>query len=374
MLLRPWQIPTWAGPATCVAIGLATAWISPTLARSSLGSLLDPLLFLTLAVPLAVALDEIGVFEALAAEFDGSSHLVLQLWWFGACVVVVFNLDAAVVLLTPLYIRVARRHGLSTEALAFQPALLACLASGVLPVSNLTNLIVAERLGLSAGDFLGHLAVPSIAATAVGYWAYRSSFGSRLDPTGAAVARTSDRRALWRGCPIIGFVLFGLTIGNAIGVPAWAVTAIALLWAMLLIGRLRWRAVPASAIVTAAALAVLVASAVPHLPLDRIIDRTGAAGEFGVLAFGTLSSNLANNLPAALAGSSALTRAGQAWPLLIGTNIGSVFLVTASLSGLLWRDTAARAGVTVSARRYASVGIRVGMPALAVATAIVLVW
>ncbi|HEY5424337.1 MAG TPA: hypothetical protein VIK05_12735 [Ilumatobacteraceae bacterium] len=46
-----------------------------------------------------------------------------------AAVTVVFNLDAAVVLLTPLYIRIARRHGYSPEMLAFQPALLACLAS-----------------------------------------------------------------------------------------------------------------------------------------------------------------------------------------------------------------------------------------------------
>ena len=66
--------------------------------------------------------------------------------------------------------------------------------------------------------------------------------------------------------------------------------------------------------------------------------------------------------------------AAQAWPLLIGTNIGSVFLVTASLSGLLWRDTAERAGVTVSARRYASVGLRVGLPSLVIATVIRLIW
>ncbi|MGI8755891.1 MAG: hypothetical protein ACR2MB_08535 [Acidimicrobiales bacterium] len=65
-----------------------------------------------------------------------------------------------------------------------------------------------------------------------------------------------------------------------------------------------------------------------------------------------------------------MTNAGQAWPLLIGTDIGSVFLVTASLSGLLWRDTAKQAGVVVSRRRYASVGVRVGLPALIVALAI----
>ena len=73
-----------------------------------------------------------------------------------AAVTVVFNLDAAVVLLTPLYIRIARRHGYSPEMLAFQPALLACLASNPLPVSNLTNLIAAEHFDLGVGEFLDH--------------------------------------------------------------------------------------------------------------------------------------------------------------------------------------------------------------------------
>lgn len=40
-----------------------------------------------------------------------------------------------------------------------------------------------------------------------------------------------------------------------------------------------------------------------------------------------------------------MTRTDQAWPLLAGTNIGAIFVVSASLSGLLWQDTAAHVGV-----------------------------
>jgi arsenical pump membrane protein len=371
MLLRPWRIPLWAGPAVCASIGLATTAIPTGVARSSLATLGNPLLFVGLAVPLAVTLDDIGVFAAIAAEFGGGRHLVAKLWWLAAGVVAVFNLDAAVVLLTPLYVRIARRQGLPAEALAFQPALLACLGSGVLPVSNLTNLIVAERFGLGIGDFLANLAVPSIAATAVGYLFYRSVFHLSLTGT-SSVESPGDRGALVRGVPVIAFVLFGMTVGAAFGVPAWVVAAMALIWATALNGRLRWRTVPVSAIVIAGSLAVLVAAAAPHLGVDGLFARSGLVGVLGVVAFGALGSNAANNLPVVLAGSTAMTNASQAWPLLIGANIGSVFLVTASLSGLIWRDTAKRAGVTVSGRRYASVGLRVGLPALAVATLIIL--
>ena len=47
--------------------------------------------------------------------------------------------------------------------------------------------------------------------------------------------------------------------------------------------------------------------------------------------------------------------------------------MTASLSGLLWRETMRREGVPVPALEYLRVGTRVGLPALVAATA-VLVW
>ncbi|MEP6296078.1 MAG: SLC13 family permease, partial [Ilumatobacter sp.] len=150
MLWRPGGSAIWIGPVMCVVVGFATTLLSPSAATSALGPLRDSLLFLVFAVPLAVGLDEIGVFSSIAARFGHDAHLVARLWWLAAGVVAVFNLDAAVVLLTPLYVRIARRHGLPAEALAFQPVLLACLSSGVLPVSNLTNLIVADRWDLTA--------------------------------------------------------------------------------------------------------------------------------------------------------------------------------------------------------------------------------
>jgi len=60
------------------------------------------------------------------------------------------------------------------------------------------------------------------------------------------------------------------------------------------------------------------------------------------------------------------------WPLLIGSNIGPVLVISGALSGLLWRDTAGALGVRVSGRRYSAIGLRVGLPALIAASAVVL--
>lgn len=370
LFVRPRRVPLWVLPSAFAVVGLASTLIRWPDVHGSVTLLRNPLLFLLFAVPLAVLLDRLGLFEALAATVDGGRHLVLGLWVLAAFVTVVFNLDAAVVLLTPLYIRVAARHGLPAEALAFQPALLACLASSPLPVSNLTNLIVAERFHLDVVDFVVHLGAPTLAAVAVGWFAYRRVASVESDSDG--IDATVDPAALRRGLPIVAFVLVGFTAGDAVGVPAWVVAAVATAWAVVLVRELPWRRVPYEAMLVAAALSVLVAGAVPHLGLHTVLRGTGIAGDLRALAFGVVGSDLANNLPAVLAGSASLHTQHQVWPLLVGVNIGPAFVLTGALSGLLWRDTAASFGVHVSARRYSSVGIRVGVPALLAAVIVVL--
>ncbi len=370
MIARPRGLPVWSGPTVAAVVGVASTVIGLDQVGDAFAAMWRPLLFLVFAVPLAVALDRIGVFAALAALAADGRRLVLGLWVLAAAVTVVFNLDAAVVLLTPLYIRIARRHGYPPEVFAFQPALMACLASSVLPVSNLTNLVAAERFDLSARAFIGHLGLPTVVACTVGWFAYRRTFV--LTPVHAPVHEPVDGQALRRGLPVVAFVLAGFTLGDAVGVPAWAVAGVALVACLLIVGEAPWRTVPASvvpfdAVAVAVGLAVLVVAAVPHLGLRTVLDAGGVDGRARALAFGVIGSDLTNNLPTVLAGVGAVRDRGQVWPLLVGTNLGPVLAVTGSLSGLLWQQTAARLDVVVPSRRYSAVGVRVGLPALAAA-------
>jgi arsenical pump membrane protein len=371
MFVRPFGLPLWVGPVVAAVVGLATRIIHWHDASDSLHLLTKPLLFLLFAVPLAIVLDRIGVFAALAAMVDGGDHLVAWLWLLATAVTIVFNLDASVVLLTPLYIHIAQRNGYSPEMLAFQPALLACLASNPLPVSNLTNLIVAEHFDLHVVDFLRHLLVPTIAACVVGWFCFRRAF--KVDrPQFRSADQPVDRRALRQGLPIVGFVLIGFTVGAALGVPEWVVAAVALAWGAALLAHIPLRAVPYEAMLVAAGLSVLVAGATSYLRLARIFDASGMPGRARTVLFGVVASDVSNNLPAVLAGISSIRDHSQVWSLLIGANIGPVLVISGALSGLLWRDTAAGLGVQVSARRYSSVGLRVGLPALVVASALVI--
>ena len=371
LAVLPWRrLPGWVGPVVLVAVAMVARLIPVSAARTATNDLAGALAFLVLAVPLAVLLDETGFFATLAAMVGGGRHLRMGLWVLAALVTIVFNLDAAVVLLTPLYVRIAERHNEDQLAFGFMPALLASLASSVLPVSNLTNLIAVERLHLDSGAFVAHLAVPSLAAIAVGGWVF-----ARLAPTAnqtlpAVADEPVDSGALWVGLPIVAWLLVGFTLGERVGVKAWAVAAVALIGLMIHRRSVPWRSVPYGAALLAGGLGVLATAAAKHLPLDRLLSIGGIPGELATVGASALGSNAVNNLPALLVTLPGLDRhRGRVWAVLLGVNIGPTLWVTGALSTLLWQATMRRLGHTVTARMYFRTAARVGAPALAAAVA-----
>ena len=363
------RVPPPVVVAVVAAVAMAIGVVPAGALGDAVGALAAPLAFLLLAVPLAVALDELGFFAGVAALVDGGRHLRLGLWVLAAAVTVLFNLDAAVVLLTPLYVRIALRHGDDPVALAFIPALMAALASTVLPVSNLTNLVVVEHIDVGVVDFLRHAAPAAVAAVAVGWVAFRATFPG---PAGQAMVRDAvDAHAIRAGMPVVVWLLVGFTVGERFGVPAWVVVAIALAGTVLATRSLPWRSVPVGPAVLALALGTLAIAAAPALHLERLFEIDGRAGEAAVFGVAVAGANVMNNLPATVVSLPALElHPDRVWALLLGVNLGPLLWVTGALSTLLWQSTMGRLGHPISARRYAAVGWRVGVPALLVALAV----
>ena len=118
----------------------------------------------------------------------------------------------------------------------------------------------------------------------------------------------------------------------------------------------------------ALSLGTLALGAAPALGLDRVLGVSGAGGEALTFGFAALGANLVNNLPALLVSLPTLDlHPDRVWAVLLGVNIGPTLWVTGALSTLLWQATMDRLDLPVSNRRYAAVGVRVGLPALAVA-------
>ena len=363
---RPRGAPAWFVPAVAAALAVATGTLPDP--ASALRPLAAPIAFLLCAVPLATLLERVGFFDAAARTLGHGRHLALGLWVLGAVVTTILNLDAAIVLLTPLYAQIARRCGIDPLALAIQPVLLSCLASSALPVSNLTNLIAASARHLSTTAFLAHLGLPSLAATVVGWFVY-----SRVvRPGRPSVPDTgsADRHALVLGAVIVTGVLLGFVIGPGVGLPEWATALSADAVLVGLTRQLPVRNIPWGVALVAAALGLLAAGAAAELNFHGLLDGSGNLDYLRITAVSALGANAANNLPALLV---LLPRTGTGiWALLLGVNVGPLVLVTGTLAALLWQAGLQSIGIPISAAYFTRIGLRVMPPAL-VAAFVVLV-
>lgn len=325
--------------------------------------------FLCTGVALAALLERLGFFDAVIAEL-GRRHgriTMRSLWWLAAVTTAVLNLDTTIVLLTPLYVGLARRaegdHDVFSVALV--PLLLASFASSVLPVSNLTNLIAAERLALTTSDFLTHLALPSLVAVVVGWSVHRRRLPEALRIPASA---ETDRRALRAGGAITLFVLVGFVVGPSVGVDAWVVVLAADLVLVALVRWVPWGEVPLATAVALLAAVVVVTLAVPqHWPAS-VVGPEGWPPVATALGGGVLA-NLVNNLPAVLVGLEGSTTVGWAtWGWLLGVNTAAALLPIGALANLLWWRIVKDEGLSPSPGRYLRGTVAVVLPAFAAAT------
>lgn len=332
------------------------------------------LAFLLAGVPLAELLDRVGFFSAAASVMlrRASPHrAVLGLWVLAALTTAVLNLDTTVVLLTPLALRLARQSGVDPVPLAAIPLLLASFASSVLPISNLTTLIAVQRFDLTAFDVLRHLALPSLAASVVGWLVYRRRHPTTLV---AKVTTAPDRRALWIGGVVIAGLLVGFVAGPSFGIDAWVVALAADIVLMVMVRAAPWRDVPVGTAVLVAGIAAAVALAVPAGAPQAPFEHSDPAG-VGLLAIaaGALA-NAVNNLPALLIGTDAVNQmTWSMWAWLLGVNVAAVLLPIGALANLLWLRIMRVEGVRVGLRRYLTISLPIGLPAAAAAIAVLVV-
>ena len=150
--------------------------------------------------------------------------------------------------------------------------------------------------------------------------------------------------------------------------------AVALVATMVAARRIPWQAVPLAPAMLALSLGTLAVAAAGSLHLERVVAIDGRPGEAATLATAAIGANLVNNLPMVLVLLEPLrAHPDRVWAALLGVNLGPTLWVTGALSTLLWQSTMSRLGHPVSARRYAAVGCRVGLPALLAALLVRLV-
>jgi arsenical pump membrane protein len=282
------------------------------------------------------------------------------------------------VLLTPVMLAVAGRAGVRKLPLAMTTVWFANVASLLLPVSNLTNLLAADRIGLPARAFASRMWLPQLAAIAVGstclwffYWRRRDQ--ARYAPP---EPQPPADRVLF-GIAAADAVAFAAAVLAGIPLPAAAVGAAVVITAAYAVrrrDRLTVRLFPLRLLVLVVGL-FLVLGAADRTGFGDLLRNLVGTGVWRTAASGAVLANLINNLPAYVAVEAAVPagHSDQLLALLIGTNVGPLVLPWGSLATVIWFERIRAAGVPVELRRFVLTGLVTAVLTLAAAVGVLLI-
>ncbi|MDN2502606.1 arsenic transporter, partial [Nocardia nova] len=196
------RIAVLAAGVLCVLTG----WLPRADAEANMRRIGPLLLFLGSVIVLAHLARRAQVFDVIAHRIAIAGQgrypaLFVLCVGFAALTTMVLNLDTTAVLLTPVMLALAKPARIPPLPLAMTTLWLANTASLLLPVSNLTNLLAADRIGLDATGFAARMWLPqliSLIATMAALWIWYWRRGRRgtdryLAPAPIRLRSTRDR-------------------------------------------------------------------------------------------------------------------------------------------------------------------------------------
>ncbi len=369
----------------CVLTGLLPA----TEAEENIRRIAPLLLFLGSVIVLAKLTRDAQVFDVIAvrmAILGQGNYLALFLFCvvFASLTTIFLNLDTTAVLLTPVMLALASRARIAALPLAMTTIWLANTASLLLPVSNLTNLLAADRVALEAPEFAARMWLPqlaSIAATMLFLWVFYWRRSERdtdryRPPPMLRLEQPRERTLFWvAGAACLLFILAIPFIREEIGYAAAAAAVVVVVaFAVLDRAKLRLRLIPWQLLVFVTGL-FLVVPTLSRFGLAEVMtaligtDSTGV-GAYRAAAAGAGLSNVLNNLPAYTAGEAVIPEGNrdQLLALLIGTNVGPIVTPWASLATLLCLDACRDHGLRVPLRKFMLTGL--GLATVAVTASV----
>ncbi len=389
---RPWarlDIMDWIaiGLLICGIGAIVTGLLPVPVAEATVSRIFPLLVFLGAVIVLAELAAKAELFDVIAVRLTAlgkgrNSLMFLLSLAFAATITIFLNLDTTAVLLTPVLIATARRAQLPVLPFAMTTVWLANTASLLLPVSNLTNLLAADRIDLKPLAFAERMALPQLTSlVAIGvclWWFYWRGNPSRYP---VPERHTPRNPLLFRIAAVcVGTFVVAILVGVSVTIAA-LVTSIVLLAAFAWLSRadLVWRLLPWRLLVFVTGL-FLVMDTVGRLGLSEFMawligTDPGSGGVVRAATVGAVASNVLNNLPSYVAGEAVvpIPNHDQLIGLLVGTNVGPLVLPWASLATLIWYERCRADGLTVSWPRFIGTGLVAAVLTLAASVGALLI-
>lgn len=385
------------GPAAAGAFGvavlLAVGVVSPGDLGDGFATLWRPFVaVLALMVTTSVA-QRLGVLDTFAALIRPASgqpvaRTFRNVFVLGVATSAALNNDAAVLLLTPLVVDLARRTWPERPDLAVPFAFAVFTAAGVAPLvtANPMNLIVADVAGIGFNAYAARMIPIAVAGWIAAYLMLRLIFRRQLDSAMSDAPPPGKVRLSRGGKQFLALMLVSLGSYPVLayaGGPVWIVAATTAALGIALC-RHHGAASPRALLATVSweTLAFLFCVFVIAIGLrnvgfvDRLADLyatpEGAVARTMLIGVSSAAgSALLNNHPMSIINALAIAalpepRQELILAALIGGDLGPRLLPMGSLAALLWLAALRRQEVHIGAAAFVRVGIAVTVPALAV--------
>lgn len=379
MLIRPRGIAEAWFAASGALLMLLLGIVRPADAGAVIVETADVLLFLFGMVILTDLAEGAGVFDWLAGvsaklAFGSGLLLFLNVFILGALITAFLSLDVTILVLTPIIYELAIRRRVDALPYLFACTFVANTASLILPISNLTNLLLFNQLHLRFVEFVSVMWLPNLAALGVNFaifvWLFRHRLPRRLKVTSLPLPEVD----WWFGASaiILSATLLGLLWLGIAGLPlSWAALPGAALLLGIGLSSGRARIVPVARHVPWSLFVFIIGMFIVVRGFERywLSDVTGATVLGGPLAAllasvgGTaLGSNVVNNVPMTVLAIAVLQHlAGgiqriMAYGTVIGTDIGPVLTTYGSVATMLWLTMLRKRGIDVTTIQYMKIG------------------
>lgn len=359
------------------------------------------LAFLAGMLVIGFAADQAGVFAWLAHHIARMSRgsgrrLFVGIYAAGVFVTVWFSLDTTAVILAPIVYTLVRSLGVPALPFVMGTTYVANTASLLLPVSNLTNLIVWNRFDIPFWRYGAVMVLPALTAVVINLVLFLvlfrkdipDRFGLEALPSltdeAAATANgdgsgSASGRQLVRCLVVLAGILAALAVAPFFGWDLWVVAivgAAVLAGQEIAGGRVRPRQLLTGIswdLLPFVFSLFLILRAVGQSGLTDLVQSVligSEAGEtFGRLLFiavaSALGSNLINNLPMILVAVDSMAvpvSTGEigmsaVYAALLGTNLGPNLTVIGSLATMLSLSIIENKGLRVPGLLYLKIGL-----------------
>lgn len=386
-----------ASGAVCALLLGSVAWTDVVQLLTETGPVLA---FLAGMLVVGFVADQAGVFVWLARHIARMSRgsgrrLFVGLYLAGVFVTVWFSLDTTAVILAPIVFTLVRSLGIPALPFVMATTYVANTASLLLPVSNLTNLIVWNRFQIPFWRYAAVMALPALAAIIINLilflGLFRKDIPRRFSPDGLASltidsgtdvlgggGKAGERR-LVRCLAALTGILVGIGVAPFLGWELWIVAVVggAVLAGQEIIGgRLKpWQLVTGISwdLLPFVFSLFLILRAVGQSGLTDVVQSVLVDPESGdslgrllfIAATSALGSNLINNLPMVLVAVDSLAVpvfTGQigmssVYAALLGTNLGPNLTVIGSLATMLSLSIIEGRGLRVPGLLYLKIGL-----------------